>query len=89
MPIAPGVLNTLVRLIDLMENYGLSRDTKNLDTLVFDEADQLLEMGFRPAIESILRNLPSKVRESKHSLDVLAWVNFCLNKVEEGRSKAC
>lgn len=36
----------------------------NLDTLVLDEADQLLEMGFRPAIEQILRNLPSKVLNS-------------------------
>lgn len=37
---------------------------KKLDTLVFDEADQLLEMGFRPAIENILRRLPSKVTYS-------------------------
>lgn len=39
----------------------MSRDMSKLDTLVFDEADQLLEMGFRPAIEQILRNLPGKV----------------------------
>lgn len=51
----------LVRLLDLLENHGMSRDLRKLDTLVFDEADQLLEMGFRPAIEQILRNLPGKV----------------------------
>ena len=51
-----------VRLVDLLENHGMSRDVSKLDTLVFDEADQLLEMGFRPAIEQILRNLPGKVR---------------------------
>lgn len=50
------------RLLDLLENHGLARDMKTLDSLVFDEADQLLEMGFRPAIENILRSLkPSKV----------------------------
>lgn len=46
----------------MLENHGLSRDMTTLDSLIFDEADQLLEMGFRPAIENILRNLkPSKV----------------------------
>lgn len=49
------------RLVDLLENHGLRRGMANLDTLVLDEADQLLDMGFRPAIEQILRNLPSKV----------------------------
>ena len=52
------------RLLDLLENHGLARDMKNLDSLIFDEADQLLEMGFRPAIENILRSLQqSKVRK--------------------------
>lgn len=45
------------RLLDLLENHGLAREMKNLESLIFDEADQLLEMGFRPAIESILRSL--------------------------------
>lgn len=34
---------------------------KKLDTLILDEADQLLEMGFRSAIDTILQRLPSKV----------------------------
>jgi len=48
------------RLIDLLENHGLSQGIRSLKCLIFDEADQLLEMGFRPEIRKILSILPSK-----------------------------
>eukprot|EP00752_Nemacystus_decipiens_P004212 g3849.t1 len=67
---APDILvATPGRLLDLLENHGLARDMKSLDSLIFDEADQLLEMGFRPAIESILRNL----KQSKVSRQTLMF----------------
>ncbi|KAG5191011.1 P-loop containing nucleoside triphosphate hydrolase protein, partial [Tribonema minus] len=46
------------RLNDHLENQTLARQLAGLSALVLDEADQLLEMGFRPAIEAALRNLP-------------------------------
>ncbi|EFN51650.1 hypothetical protein CHLNCDRAFT_59143 [Chlorella variabilis] len=46
------------RLIDHLENSGLAATLQGIRTLVLDEADQLLEMGFRPAIEKILSFLP-------------------------------
>ena len=43
------------RLIDHLENSpGIVAQLGHIRTLVLDEADQLLEMGFRPAIEKIL-----------------------------------
>ena len=46
------------RLIDHFESSNLSRAVQNLDVLVLDEADQLLDMGFRPSLEKILSYLP-------------------------------
>lgn len=60
------IRRTPQRLLDLLENHGLTRDMKVLDSLIFDEADQLLEMGFRPAIENILRKLQTSKVFSLH-----------------------
>ena len=48
------------RLTDLLKNHGLRSQLAHLAMLIFDEADQLLDMGFRPAIEQILGLLPPK-----------------------------
>jgi len=49
------------RLIDHLENTpGGAQLFANLRVLVLDEADQLLEMGFQPAMKKIAGLLPSK-----------------------------
>lgn len=48
------------RLNDHLENSDLRNRLSCIQTLVLDEADQLLEMGFRPAIEKVLGNLPKE-----------------------------
>ena len=45
------------RLVDLLEGQGMLHAFSAVQVLIFDEADQLLDMGFRPAIEAILRAL--------------------------------
>lgn len=44
------------RLLDLMNEKALS--LRGIDTLVLDEADQMLDMGFLPDIRRIIRSLP-------------------------------
>ena len=46
------------RLLDLM-NQGLA-DLSRVETLVLDEADRMLDMGFAPDIRRIVSRLPSK-----------------------------
>jgi ATP-dependent RNA helicase RhlE len=50
------VVATPGRLLDLMRQPWLRFD--GLDTLVLDEADRMLDMGFLPDVKRILRQLP-------------------------------
>jgi len=46
------------RVIDLLSRRAL--DLRNLKVVVLDEADRMLDIGFRPDIEKILRQCPDK-----------------------------
>ncbi|MGY6587527.1 MAG: DEAD/DEAH box helicase [Wenzhouxiangella sp.] len=44
------------RLIDHIERGTV--DLRQVDTLILDEADRMLDMGFRPAIDRVVKSLP-------------------------------
>lgn len=46
------------RLLDIQQRGSL--DLSQVEILVLDEADRMLDMGFRPAMERILRSLPKQ-----------------------------
>ena len=52
------VIATPGRLIDHMQQRTI--DLRGIDTLILDEADRMLDMGFLPALKRILAVLPSQ-----------------------------
>lgn len=52
------IVATPGRLIDLLDRRALKLDT--IKFLVFDEADRMLDMGFIPDIEYIVRQIPAE-----------------------------
>ncbi|GAA5941383.1 hypothetical protein JCM3775_004912 [Rhodotorula graminis] len=56
------------RLLDHLQNGGLKPKLSGLRTLIFDEADRLLEQGFRQDCERIISHLPSRQSAPRQSL---------------------
>jgi ATP-dependent RNA helicase RhlE len=52
------IVATPGRLIDHLQQRGV--DLRSVDTLVLDEADRMLDMGFAPQIKQILREVPEE-----------------------------
>ena len=52
------VIGTPGRVLDHIERKTL--DLKGISTVVLDEADEMLDMGFREDIEKILRHTPKQ-----------------------------
>ena len=57
----PDILvGTPGRINDLLQNHGLQEAMGGLQCFILDEADRLLDMGFRPDLNRMLRMLPPK-----------------------------
>ncbi len=56
------VVATPGRLMDLMARHAIRLDKVKI--VVLDEADQMLDIGFRPAVEEILRSVPQEGRQT-------------------------
>ena len=56
------------RLYDHLSNQYVVEALRNLDTLVLDEADRLLDMGFMNALKDIIACLPDKEKSNRQGM---------------------
>jgi ATP-dependent RNA helicase MSS116 len=56
------------RLYDHLGNQQITQSFRNLDTLVLDEADRLLDMGFMEDLKKIIRCLPDKEQSKRQGM---------------------
>ena len=82
------IVGTPGRISDMIERRELS--LKNIDTVVLDEADKMLSMGFQEQIEDIF----NKIYESREDLQVClfsatieSWVKSVADKITRGKER--
>ncbi|CAO1625489.1 unnamed protein product [Jaminaea pallidilutea] len=56
------------RLVDHLDNSGLANQLSEVQTFVLDEADRMLDMGFKPQLEQIKARLPNPNVKPRQSL---------------------
>jgi ATP-dependent RNA helicase MSS116 len=69
------------RLIDHLSDERIVDSFSSLDTLVLDEADRLLDMGFMPALKDIVRHLPDKKDTNRQGMLFSATIAPHVQKV--------
>lgn len=68
------------RLLDHFRTIPLAERLKNLQTVVFDEADRLLDQGFKKDLDAIMEFLPKK-EGGRQSLLFSATISQDIKKV--------
>ena len=69
------------RLQDYLENHKFSQNVSTLEALILDEADRLLDQGFKPAIIAISKLLPNRNQRPRQSLLFSATISNDVKQV--------
>lgn len=75
------IFRTPGRMIDHLENSNLKSKLSNVKSLILDEADRLLEAGFRKELIKIIGCLPDRKVVSRQSLLFSATVPAQVHQV--------
>lgn len=75
------VVGTPGRVIDLMEQGELS--TENITTLILDEADEMLDMGFQEDIDRVVAMLPAERQTLFFSATMSPAIRALINRLSQ------
>lgn len=75
------VVGTPGRVIDLMEQGELP--TENINTLILDEADEMLDMGFQEDIDRIVSQLPAERQTLFFSATISPAIKALITRLSE------
>ncbi|KAL9114081.1 MAG: hypothetical protein Q9227_001853 [Pyrenula ochraceoflavens] len=71
LTLSPNILvGTPGRVLEILTSPHVHYPSSSFETLILDEADRLLDLGFEPTISRILRQLPKQRRTSLFSASV-------------------
>ena len=79
------IVGTPGRIVDMIERGELN--LKNIDTVVLDEADKMLSMGFQEQIENIFNKIyehKEKIQVCLFSATIESWVKSVADKITRG-----
>ncbi|UZP38876.1 hypothetical protein NXS19_006692 [Fusarium pseudograminearum] len=71
------------RLLDHMSSEDIRYSMRHVDTLVLDEADRLLDMGFLKDLRSIVKQLPDKAKTNRQGMLFSATIAPHVKQVAE------
>ncbi len=75
------VVGTPGRIIDLMEQGELA--TENIHTLILDEADEMLDMGFQEDIDRVVAQLPEERQTLFFSATMSAPIRALIERISD------
>ncbi len=75
------VVGTPGRIIDLMEQGELA--TENIHTLILDEADEMLDMGFQEDIDRVVAQLPEQRQTLFFSATMSAPIRALIERISD------
>lgn len=74
------------RMIDHLENGNLKAKLANVKCLILDEADRLLEQGFRRELTNIIGCLPNRAQRPRQTLLFSATIPAQVHQVSRSPS---
>lgn len=77
------------RLLDLLQSTDLAKKLHSIQTVVLDEADRLLDVGFKDTLNSIFEYLPNRDQNPRQCMLYSATLSRDVKEVKHSPPHIC